>query len=254
MNEQPLVAYYRVSTRAQEQSGLSLEAQQAAVRSHIETCPGRLIGEFTDIKSGRSDDRPQFQKALWLCRVYDAKLLVAHLDRMSRSVALIASLLESRVDFVAVNMPLANRFTIHILAAVAEYELSLMSERLKAAYAVARARGKKLGNLANLRARQMEGKAAAKNREYARARALQFAPLLSALRDQGATLADIAEHLTLMGVASPPNARSWSALTVRGMFDRAGLQRPALSRRRPNKLKATPILPPFLGSMNGLHF
>ena len=127
-------------------SGHGLEGQRLAVRHFIETCPGELIGEFTDVKSGRREDRPQFQKALWLCRVYGAKLVVAHLDRMSRSFALIAGLIESGVDFVAVNMPYANRFTIHIFAAVAEYELTLMSERHKAACAAAKARGRKFGN------------------------------------------------------------------------------------------------------------
>jgi DNA invertase Pin-like site-specific DNA recombinase len=149
MSGQALVAYYRVSTPQQERSGLGLEGQRIAVRRYIETCPGTLIGEFTEVKSGRRIDRPQFQQALWLCRVYEAKLVVAHIDRMSRSFALIADLLESGVDFVAANLPSANRFTIHMLAAVAEYELSLMSERHKAACAAAKARGKVYTN-ANL--------------------------------------------------------------------------------------------------------
>ncbi len=259
MSAQPLVAYYRVSTAQQERSGLGLEGQRLAVRRYIETCPGALIGEFTEVKSGRLNDRAQFQQALWLCRVYEAKLVVAHLDRMSRSFALIAGLMESGVDFVAVNMPYANRFTIHVFAAVAEYELSLMSERHKAACAAAKARGRKIGNshLSGfrpppevIRARIRE------NRERATARALEFAPLLCALRDQGATISGIAEQLTLMGIPTPRNAQTWSMDTVRRMFERAGEQKPRSGQGQCRNGKGrlvNPRVPLFLGSLDGLH-
>ena len=180
MNMPPLVAYYRVSTPAQRKSGLGLEGQQLAVRRYIDACPGELIGEFTDVMSGSRDDRPQFQKALWLCRVYDAKLVVAHLDRMSRSFALIAGLLESGVDFVAANMPYANRFTVHILAAVAEYELSLMSERHKAARAVAKLHGKSLLNLKPGAYRPSRDMIEARNREESRTRGCARASVCAA--------------------------------------------------------------------------
>jgi DNA invertase Pin-like site-specific DNA recombinase len=258
MSEQRLVAYYRVSTAQQEKSGLGLEGQRLAVRRYIETCSGALIGEFTEVKSGRLDDRAQFHKALWLCRVYDAKLVVAHLDRMSRSFALIAGLMESGVDFVAVNMPYANRFTIHVFAAVAEYELNLMSERHKAACAAAKARGRKLGNpLFSTLRRPPEVIEATnrENRERANARAREFAPLLCALRDQGATLKGIAEQLTLMGIPTPRNAQSWSIDSVRRIFERTGEQKPksAQGRRRNGKSPlVNPSVPMFLGSLNGL--
>ncbi len=258
MSEQPVVAYYRVSTTRQQKSGLGLEGQRIAVRRYIETCPGELIGEFTEVKSGRRNDRPQFQQALWLCRVYQAKLIVAHLDRMSRSFALIADLMESGVDFVAANMPYANRFTVHILAAVAEYELSLMSERRKAACAAAKARGKKLGNSNLFGCRPSPEMIEARNRENrerANARAREFAPLLCALRDQGATMKSIAEELTLMGIPTPRNAKRWSFDTVCRMFERVGEQKPKSGRghrRNGKRALVNPRVPLFLGSLNGL--
>ena len=146
MSDQPLVVYYRVSTEQQKRSGLGLLAQQDSVHRYIAASPGRVLAELTEIESGRSRDRPQLKEALRLCRIYSAKLIIARLDRLARSVAMIAGLLESDVDFVAADMPLANRFTIHILAAVAEYEARLISERTKAAFAAAKARGRKFGN------------------------------------------------------------------------------------------------------------
>jgi DNA invertase Pin-like site-specific DNA recombinase len=258
MNKQPLVAYYRVSTPAQRKSGLSLEGQRMAVRRYIDAYPGELIGEFTDVMSGKRDDRPQFQKALWLCRVYDAKLVVAHLDRMSRSFTLVAGLLESRVDFVAANMPYANRFTVHVLAAVAEYELRLMSERHKAACAAAKAHGKSVLNLrpgAYRPSREMIEARSRESRERADARARLFAPLLCGLRDQGATLSGIAAELTRMKIATPLHAPKWRREVVRRMFERVGEAKPKSGRGRNQRRSEAPIaqsIPLFLGSLNGL--
>lgn len=128
-----IVIYYRVSTKQQSRSALGPLAQHDAVKRYLAANPGRVIAELTEVVSGRNKDRPVIREALWMCRVYDAKLVVARLDRLGRSCAMIASILRSGVDFVAADMPLANRFTIHILAAVAEYEARLISERTKAA-------------------------------------------------------------------------------------------------------------------------
>jgi DNA invertase Pin-like site-specific DNA recombinase len=260
MTPQPLVAYYRVSTRRQKISGLGLEGQKIAVRRYLEACPGELIAELTDIDSGRKNDRAKFEEALWLCRVYGAKLIVAHLDRMSRSVALIAGLMDSGVDFVAVNMPYANRFTVHIFAAAAEYEAQLASERTKAAFAARRARGLKLGsphhpNRDQFLAIISKAKVRAA-REKARTQALELAPLLCALRDQGATINGIADQLTRMGIPTPRNGKRWGGHLVRAMFERAGERKPKF-RRRPNPgwrdQRLASQVPLFLGSMNGLH-
>lgn len=229
MRSQPVVAYYRVSTRQQKRSGLSLMAQQDAVQRYVSTNPGRLLAELTEVESGRKSGRPKLKEALWLCRVYGAKLVIARLDRLARSVALIAGLLQSGVDFVAVDMPLANRFTIHILAAVAEYEARLISERTKAAMAAAKARGRKFGN-PDPRTHRFSGEARKAGirvtREKAKARALDYLPLLCELRDRGETIHGIALQLTTMGMETPCRRMIWHDRMVARMFEYAGERKP----------------------------
>src|SRR3954451_410985 len=137
------VAYYRVSTDRQGQSGLGLDAQRAAVAGFVGT--RELVAEFTEVESGKGTDRPQLAAALGLCRRQQAMLVIAKLDRLARNVAFIANLMESGVEFTAVDMPSANRLTLHILAAVAEHERETVSQRTRAALAQARKRGVKLG-------------------------------------------------------------------------------------------------------------
>src|SRR6476646_7003751 len=112
------VAYYRVSTARQGASGLGLEAQRKAVADYLAGSNCEIIGEFTEIESGRKDDRPKLQEALRACRLRRAKLIIAKLDRLARNVAFISNLMESKTEFVAVDFPEANRLTVHILAAV----------------------------------------------------------------------------------------------------------------------------------------
>ncbi|WP_158943150.1 recombinase family protein [Granulicella sp. S190] len=139
------VAYYRVSTDRQGESGLGLEAQKAAVGRFIGS--GSLLAEFQEVESGkRHANRPQLAAALEHARKHGAVLVIAKLDRLARNVAFVANLMESGVEFQAVDMPYANKLTIHILAAVAEHEREAISERTKAALEAAKARGTKLGN------------------------------------------------------------------------------------------------------------
>ena len=228
------VAYYRASTPRQGRSGLGLEAQQVAVQRYLRDHAGEVIAEIIEVESGRRNDRPKFAEALWLCRVYEARLVIARLDRLARNVALIAKLLESGVDFVAADMPLANRFTIHILAAVAEYESKLKSERITAAYAVARAKGqvRKVGQDPNYREHLRRGgpASATASRQRAKARALDMAPLICEMRDGGKSIAAIAAQLSAMEVGTPGRGRKWSWRTVQRMFDYLGESRPALAR------------------------
>jgi DNA invertase Pin-like site-specific DNA recombinase len=140
---QGFVAYYRVSTDRQGQSGLGLDAQRAAVAGFVGA--RELIAEFTEIESGKRADRPQLAAALELCRRQRAMLVIAKLDRLARNVAFIANLMEAGVEFTAVDMPSANKLTLHILAAVAEHEREMISARTTAALAAARARGVRLG-------------------------------------------------------------------------------------------------------------
>jgi DNA invertase Pin-like site-specific DNA recombinase len=137
------VAYYRVSTDRQGQSGLGLDAQRTAVAGFVGA--RALIAEFTEVESGKRADRPQLAAALELCRRQRAMLVIAKLDRRARNVTFIANLMESGVEFTAVDMPSANKLTLHILAAVAEHEREMISARTKAALAAAKARGVRLG-------------------------------------------------------------------------------------------------------------
>ena|SRR5690349_5686449 len=140
---QGFVAYYRVSTDRQGQSGLGLDAQRAAVAGFVGT--RELVAEFTEVESGKRADRPQLVAALDLCRRQRAVLVTAKLDRLARNVAFIANLMESGVEVTAIDMPSANKLTLHILAAIAEHEREMISARTKAALAAARARGVRLG-------------------------------------------------------------------------------------------------------------
>ena len=133
------VAYYRVSTARQGRSGLGLEAQSAAIRAFVGNAP--LIGEYTEIESGRVIDRPELTKALAHARRTKSKLVIAKLDRLARSVAFVSSIMDSGVDFVCCDAPYANRLTLHILAAVAEDESRRISARVKEAIAAKRSRG-----------------------------------------------------------------------------------------------------------------
>ena len=139
------VAYYRVSTDRQGRSGLGLEAQQKAVRDYLNGGAWELVGEFVEVESGKHANRPELARALEACRKQKAKLVIAKLDRLSRNLAFIATLMDAGVEFVAVDNPHASRLTLHILAAVAEHERVAISERTKAALAAAKARGTRLG-------------------------------------------------------------------------------------------------------------
>ena len=207
------VAYYRVSTDKQGKSGLGLDAQRVAVTTFVNG-RGEIRAAYTEIESGRKHDRPQLLEALALCRRHKATLLIARLDRLARNVAFISNLMESRVDFVAVDMPEANRLTIHILAAVAEHEREMISKRTKAALQVAKARGTKLGNPAPLPA-SLKARTVLKAQTAERHATVR--PLLKQLQEQGYSLSAIAQELNRRNV---PTARGglWYATTVRNIL------------------------------------
>lgn len=141
-----VVTYYRVSTAAQGRSGLGLEAQRAAVANFCGTRGCQVLAEFTEVESGKRNDRPQLIAALDRAKVTGATLVIAKLDRLSRNAAFLLTLRESGVEFIAADMPDACRLTVGILAMVAEQERDAISARTKAALASAKARGTRLGN------------------------------------------------------------------------------------------------------------
>jgi DNA invertase Pin-like site-specific DNA recombinase len=144
------VSYVRVSTIRQGQSGLGLDAQRKAISDYLNGGSWELLGEYVEIESGKNNDRQELQQALQLCRMTGATLIIAKLDRLSRNLHFISSLQQSNIEFLACDMPTANRFTVHILAAVAQHEREMISARTKAALQAAKARGTVLGTPGNL--------------------------------------------------------------------------------------------------------
>ena len=141
------IAYYRVSTSRQAQSGLGLDAQKQAVLDFINGNGDQIVAEFTEVESGKRCDRPELNNSLNQCRETGAKLVIARLDRLARNAAFLLTLRDSGVEFVAADMPDANRLTVGIMALVAEDEAERISQRTKAALAAAKARGVKLGGI-----------------------------------------------------------------------------------------------------------
>jgi DNA invertase Pin-like site-specific DNA recombinase len=209
------IAYYRVSTDKQGRSGLGLDAQRQTVAEFVKG-RGDIAAEFVEIESTRNK-RPELAKALEACRREKAALLIARLDRLARNVAFISNLMESKVDFVAADMPDANRLTIHIIAAVAEYEREMISSRTKDALKAAKERGVKLGN-PDLRAAAV--KAAAAIQERKRLFHASVAPLITEMHRKGWTLYGIAKELNQRKI---PTARGgwWHPATVSNILKEA---------------------------------
>jgi DNA invertase Pin-like site-specific DNA recombinase len=211
------VAYYRVSTDKQGQSGLGLDAQRAAVMTYLNGGPWKLVAEHTEVETGKRADRPELQKALAACRKHKAKLVIAKLDRLSRNLAFIATLMDSNVEFIAADNPHANRLTVHILAAVAEHERAAISERTKAALAAAKRRGVKLGGP------RLDAacKASIKVRsEAADAFAANVRPIIKEIQASGvSSLRGVARALTARGIRSP-RGRDWSDVQVAAVLRR----------------------------------
>jgi DNA invertase Pin-like site-specific DNA recombinase len=213
------VTYLRVSTERQGQSGLGLEAQRAAVAAHV-LGRGKVVAEFVEVESGKRADRPQLAQALAEAKRVGAVLLIAKLDRLARNVAFIANLLESGAEVTAADMPEANRFLLHVMAAVAEQEGRAISERTKAALAAAKARGVKLGWSSPERVaeqRQAAKKGAAVNNARAATFAANIFPVIERIRAGGGSLRQIAAELNARGIKTARGGE-WYATTVRNIL------------------------------------
>lgn len=223
MSEVCYVSYVRVSTERQGRSGLGLEAQQMAVREYLQASQGKLLSEYTEIETGRRRDRPQLQAALELCRRSRAILVVGKLDRLARNVAFVSSLLESRVRFVAVDMPEADVTFLQMAAVFGEWEARKVSERTKAALEAAKARGTRLGWAMASRAAQ-QPEASRMGVDAIRQRAALFAantrPIIESIQKAGVTtLSGIANALNCRGVRTQRGGR-WYPTTVRNLLQR----------------------------------
>jgi DNA invertase Pin-like site-specific DNA recombinase len=226
MPQRKFVAYYRVSTEKQGRSGLGLEAQQEAVRSYLNGGDWELMAEVVEVESGKRNDRPRLAEALRLCRLHGATLIIAKLDRLARNVAFISNLMESGVEFTAVDFPQANRLTVHILAAVAEHEREMISKRTKDALAAAKARGKKLGgNRGKVHLIGQRGglASAALRVAKARSRAADIAPIIKDIRAGGASsLRQIAMGLNERNIMTA-RGKPWTATQVMRVLERASV-------------------------------
>jgi DNA invertase Pin-like site-specific DNA recombinase len=212
------VAYYRVSTPGQGQSGLGVEAQKADVQRLAAQYGYTITQEFEEVESGRKKNRPQLEAALNLAKRTDAVLLIAKLDRLARNVAFTSALMESGVEFSAADMPDADRLTIHIYAALAEKEAKMISDRTRSALGAAKARGTKLGNVANLTP-EARAKGPKASREAARIAMQQPTAFAKMLRTQGNTLEAIARMLNESGFRTRQGGM-FSAVQVKRMLDR----------------------------------
>jgi DNA invertase Pin-like site-specific DNA recombinase len=228
------VTYRRVSTREQSKSGLGLEAQSRDIRLYLDNYspePWEVIGEFVETKSGSEDDRPELTKAIDLAKRKKAILLVAKLDRLSRDVEFIAKIIkDKRLSFRVASMPTADKFQLHIYAALAEQERDFISTRTRDALAEAKIKGVKLGN-PRKRTRTVNGEKrigwepALKNgRAIITAEADQFAanvtPIIDGIRSSGIdTLQGIADALNNRGIKTRRDGR-WYAKTVANILNR----------------------------------
>lgn len=215
------VSYLRVSTDRQGRSGLGLEAQRKAVSDYLNGGDWELIGEVIEVESGGNNDRPQLHAAIEKCRAYGAKLVVAKIDRLTRDAGFLLNLRDAGIDFVAADMPDANRLTVGIMALVAEQEREAISARTKAALAAAKARGVQLGAY---RDGVFVGRAGTKDdaqraTEGRMRQADAFAwdkrmALLDADPDGTASLSAIARRFNDRGVPTPSGRGKWTPMAV----------------------------------------
>jgi DNA invertase Pin-like site-specific DNA recombinase len=225
-----LVAYFRVSTKRQGESGLGLAGQQTDVERFASGHNGEVIRQFVEVETGTRKDRPELDKALAFAKRAKARLVVAKLDRLARNVAFTSALMESGVEFVACDNPHANRLTIHILAAVAEDEARRISDRTKKALAEAKRKGVKLGSARpghwdgredrRLAGAHAGGQAAAEShRRAAIDEYRDLVPLIVRLRNDGHSNQTIADTLNKEGYRTRRDA-AWNRMQVGRVLQR----------------------------------
>ena len=212
----PLVAYYRVSSDKQGKSGLGLDAQRRAVTAFAAAEGFEIVAEFTEVETGKGSDalerRPQLKAALKAAKKVKCEVAVAKLDRLSRDVAFIATLMSQRVPFIVCALGRnVDPFMLHIYAALAEQERRMISKRTTEALAEAKARGVKLGSPTG----------GAENKAAAEARDAALRPVLEPM--VGMSSRAIAKALTDQGI-EPPRGGAWSQKTVLRIMARLGLK------------------------------
>lgn len=202
--------YLRVSTDKQGIDGYGIDAQRAAIQKYIPSV------EFIEVESGKRKDRPELLKALEYCKKNKAVLVVAKLDRLARNTAFIATLQDSKVEFICADMPEANILTIQIMAAMAQHEAKAISDRTKAALAAAKIRGIVLGKSMST---DKSVKGHTTQTEIADRNAIKVQTTINGLSASGMSLRAIAAELNAMGVATPRKSQ-WTAQTVKNAIAR----------------------------------
>lgn len=224
--DQKVVAYLRCSTKGQHESGLGIEAQRSYVKAFCARTGSTMVREFIEVESGRKSDRAILQQAIAFTKRAKGTLVIAKLDRLARSVAFVANLMETSVKFEACDMPGANNMTIHVMSAVAQNEAEAISRRTSDALQALKARGTLLG-AHRASARHLSDEARAKgqalsvkaNRDKAVSEYADLLPVVLALRSEGRSLREIAKRLTDDGHKTR-NDGAWSAVQVKRMIDR----------------------------------
>jgi DNA invertase Pin-like site-specific DNA recombinase len=211
------VAYYRVSTQKQGINGLGMDAQRHSVLNYLDGGNWKLIAEFAEVETGKRSDRQELAKAIALCRKERATLVIAKLDRLARNAAFLLNLRDSGVDFIAVDMPHADRFTVGIMALVAEKERDMISQRTKDGLAAAKRRGTKLGNP---RPAEAVKRAVKVNKQRADTYAASLVPVIQQIQKAHvSSLRGIAQCLNARGFKTP-NGKAFAAQSVKNILDR----------------------------------
>lgn len=219
-----VIGYLRVSTGKQGESGLGLEAQQTAIENFVRQRKASLMKTFTEIESGKQNDRPELAQAIQLCRATGAILIIAKLDRLSRDAIFLLTLRDSGINFLATDMPDANQLTVGIMALIAEHEREAISKRTREALQAAKARGTKLGNPNGAAALRRAGKGNVASLRQIRAKADRHArylkPFIEAFQSEGITsLGSIAQRLNEREMLTPRGGK-WHKTSVKNLLSR----------------------------------
>ena len=216
------VSYLRVSTQKQGQSGLGLEAQRKAVSDYLNYGDWNVIEELVEIESGKNNRRPKLMEAIDLCKASGATLLVAKIDRLARDAAFLLNLKDAGIEFIAADMPEANRLTIGIMALVAEQEREIISKRTKDALAAAKAKGVQLGAyrdgkfVGRIGTTEDAKRASDARTALYRSRSVEKWPMLQKVDPEGSlSLRSIADSLNLMNVPTVLGKGSRSTNSVK---------------------------------------
>ena len=243
------IAYYRVSTKQQGASGLGLDGQKEAVKRYTENCGACILAEFTEVESGKKNDRQELQKAIAAAKQQGATLLIAKLDRLARNASFIFALRDAGINFICCDMPDANTLTIGIFATLAQYEAELISSRTKAALAVKKAQGFKLGT-----PKPFDDQAREKSKQVRKQKAIESKVKLSSAAEiikEAVQLADYKKQsITISAIVEKLN--SYNIVTTTGKMWTAENIRPLLSGiLQELNLKSLPKFAPAAPAIKG---